>query len=1730
MQRYLTLTTQDSEEVYGLTTKEALTRLHDSIQTVLDEYNISCKNRKRQLWWRDTLYFKSRYTTLCWTSAAALVLNSLALFVAHFASDGSRYSDTCLLEGFVILFLVSVNFWLVGRDNKLRHAEIPHRVQAVLRQLKEARSRCEWSAENYPHLFSPHAPCITLQWTYRDGKIINLPWALLVTGDVIVIRPGQTVPGNCVPLEPSDNAATHDSLYMFQEKDGPPLRSQETYIPPAQMAHELFSAPTARVPYPNKKYVLQETPYLVNLRLALDQFLDRPVTYYNRLRHLLIISCIEQLALPFTVVSVLFVNLLKFIYLRQWLGHWTEVFLLQPVSVSLPLLPITFPAAWLVLDSLGMARLQALIHVPMHVQAIQVNNFNRNVVDPFEETDLAESKISVPEIKFRDVWNNFVELLQGRGEIPSRSVNLLHVLGSVTCWHHWAPVFRTTIHIVVPEEDDEEEATSKSSYMPTEYNTCQTVAEVLDLTHDHSSPFRLQFDDHAWRHHLNSLKPLGLAILLNTCNMSTHEHYNQFCSHVTCEAIHNEDLVPVINRRQLHQVDSQLWTVNLTVQPKASVYSPDLMKLFVTQSDMVRRDIKFARTLSIAKLKFPFPHMMAVVVREQSRGALQLMSQGTADIILDSCVEFWDGHDLCPLSAGDRKKVLDFYQRTSLTSYCSAFSYRPLTRGVHSNLSNVYLELPSDCKHLYMPHRSPTPLAWDFRNVLDPRFKGVLGQFHSTDSLLGNDAKDEDITDVEGCFELQCNQVFIGMVTMQYQAQTDMVQLIDELERACVRFVHFSKENELRSRVFSEKMGLESGWNCHISLLSERNSCGPLNTALRSDSDHLESGATPCHGFSSPSSLQHTHVSQKQDGCPEEGVGLLQSRVSEPAFAWRESGKPFRKNHPPVHPTKIRTSISPSSAVELNTTTVLANYAAETGNNHFVNSRVLSFSAPSAINLEFSQVKFEEETNNDWFEESLPNKSALSHREHESQDSMLMHSDDLNSQQEMWRSLSCLTDSTEQEAPVNFDMSNRLGSGTHFKVMSQTNRPGPTVLVTVYIERVATRAVLCNGVIFLSLGCVAFIMASDAVLLLGVPTIEGLSGWVDLADVAALFHTRAKLPRGIENIRPHLEKIDNVPLLVSLFTDCTPSATRDMLHIMQEYGEVVCIIGSSASAENMPIFLQADARHIHTRFVVLDVQGAFDSVSHSGLLLKLLALSCALRSLALYFASWELLLNRAKTQAIVFTRRHPGHFPPLLFGGVVLPWQDSVHYLGVTLDRRLHFIDHFTNVRNKARGVILAVEPLYPQVCQKLPVFVPPNPNQGSSPVDLSRALNSIACSLSFRREDPISIFHLIMEVSARALVGLDKLCQSRHYMQSMWNCVQFWMCCSASLCIAQVLGILFMLPPLLPVGPLLWLVCLVIPALSISLVGIPTDPRVMQRATGKNQYIVSTRVAVFVLWCYGSKFLPAMFMVIVFYVLSLSYLCAEIALATNSSCAVIYPNAGPLGESWSGHQYTLLTVQHATLVLLVVHFVVISISFVQRESSIWQGSPHHNKAWLIAALYTGSLLAFSSEDRVFTGGIKQIPPHMIIFGAFSPIIVFFINEVIKREEINSPMASLVLTDSLQLTFDSQHLGIYSSPMASLVLTNSSQLTSDSQHLDHCPDGCLQIITLCRGTIQYIDTHALHTGYFKSPHYGQRSCLLLLAMRMRCQMRMCTDLRWLVLRCDWFSCAEHLEQSGQSRE
>ncbi|RUS34188.1 hypothetical protein BC938DRAFT_482020 [Jimgerdemannia flammicorona] len=69
---------------------------------------------------------------------------------------------------------------------------------------------------------------------------------------------------------------------------------------------------------------------------------------------------------------------------------------------------------------------------------------------------------------------------------------------------------------------------------------------------------------------------------------------------------------------------------------------------------------------------------------------------------------------------------------------------------------------------------------------------------------------------------------------------------------------------------------------------------------------------------------------------------------------------------------------------------------------------------------------------------------------------------------------------------------------------------------------------------------------------------------------------KARLPRGIDKIRPHLENVDDIPLHVSLFAECTPEATREMIRIFQEYGEVVCCIGNALNAKNTASFALAD--------------------------------------------------------------------------------------------------------------------------------------------------------------------------------------------------------------------------------------------------------------------------------------------------------------------------------------------------------------------------------------------------------------------------------------------------------------------------------------------------------------------------------------------------------------------------
>ena len=69
----------------------------------------------------------------------------------------------------------------------------------------------------------------------------------------------------------------------------------------------------------------------------------------------------------------------------------------------------------------------------------------------------------------------------------------------------------------------------------------------------------------------------------------------------------------------------------------------------------------------------------------------------------------------------------------------------------------------------------------------------------------------------------------------------------------------------------------------------------------------------------------------------------------------------------------------------------------------------------------------------------------------------------------------------------------------------------------------------------------------------------------------------AQMPHGVEAIKEHLYGVDNVPLLVSLYTDATADTVNQMVNVFRGFGEIVMTIGSGYREANRNVFRDSDA-------------------------------------------------------------------------------------------------------------------------------------------------------------------------------------------------------------------------------------------------------------------------------------------------------------------------------------------------------------------------------------------------------------------------------------------------------------------------------------------------------------------------------------------------------------------------
>ncbi|XP_078691298.1 transmembrane protein 94-like isoform X2 [Branchiostoma floridae x Branchiostoma belcheri] len=1109
----------------GLTTSEGLDILHTDISRLLREVDI--KNRTGNNSWAP-FHHRNVRSTLPWTTIAIWVLQGAALFVAYgmVAQDMDR-RDSLVVEAFVVLLVAMVSCYLTGWDGKLHQEEMIDKVKVALKEIEGCiQSCCElgWEEKLYPDLYMPSCPAITATWTYRDGQLVNLPAALLVRGDIITLRPGQTTPVRCRQLE-------GDSSLELQPGD--------TYSPSVPDSEEPPSSPRSVPPLKPCRFLVTQTAFTTNIRMCLENCHRRPVSVQDRERHD-IHRLVEWRLLPLILALVLLVNLLRYFLLRDDVGHWAEMLLVLPVYTILPLLPPLFPWLWLGLNTYGTARVLAL----MQAGKTQQEYWSFEHIDVFEEEEEERFLLtqSLP-VQWRSVRVLMWEVLTGRTESLPRTANILHTLGSVTalCCVDKRGVLSCPnaspekVFFLTSLEDDgmgsdvssetdpksnnlaenmvnssredvnidletrdvsfkantellqrDKSVENKETHRPSKKQTSNTPAksqsqenlqkdavvdtkavlqesfseeeffechaEVLDITADPHSSSGIQFDDTRWERHLNSLKPLGLNILLNICNPLAVERNSSFMDHLNCVSRDMGGRAILRYRRCLCQLVHQIG------------FSDKVLELFKLKTQVAAyRGLgtglgqdQLARRSSFLRNKLPMPNMVSVVTKDYTTGMLQLLTHGTADIVLDSCTDFWDGIDLCPLTDKDRKKILDFYHRMSLSAYCSAFAYRPLEKDevapipldeqkpisvqpVSRHLGEVFYELP--VREMDEPRGPDAPVS-DTRpeDLSSPILTDPSGSLGDSNHSLSSHGKGRSIKKEQDWFSAQSRQVFIGMVSAQYQAKQDVVHMIEDLDTACIRFVHFSAEDELRSRIFSEKMGLEAGWNCHISLLSSPEDRSRHSSGPDGDRSRHSSGDTEVPARRSKLQLLGSHA--------EERVPILEH--SQVTFRDEVS-----EHLLPESPEHNVLDINRDSGRNLD----VQDFSGNQGSTDGVNvSRQCSYESQNyRYGGEFG-----------------------------SQDNVLIRDDRHDD------IISMETDVTSHHSDV-FDMTNR-----------------------------------------------------------------------------------AKLPRGIDNIRPHLENVDNVPLLVPLFTDATPQATKEMLKIMQEYGEVVCCVGSSTNIQNTGVFLQAD--------------------------------------------------------------------------------------------------------------------------------------------------------------------------------------------------------------------------------------------------------------------------------------------------------------------------------------------------------------------------------------------------------------------------------------------------------------------------------------------------------------------------------------------------------------------------
>ncbi|RLN68148.1 hypothetical protein BBJ28_00026590, partial [Nothophytophthora sp. Chile5] len=219
-----------------------------------------------------------------------------------------------------------------------------------------------------------------------------------------------------------------------------------------------------------------------------------------------------------------------------------------------------------------------------------------------------------------------------------------------------------------------------------------STSTVLDLHAERHCDTGLKFEDPKWKQHLSSLKPIGLAIMVND-DEDPASHYDENMRYLVNETLRPADdggvrdpyLRSCVQRLSAHirMLPFPKYLLNLSREMGFSV-ADDLSVFQRRQSihiicprlahhehtndhhDQGQEDTRYRGNLK--------SHLYSTVVLDKRSHRHQLLSRGHPTVVLAHCSEYWDGKSICPLTSEKQRAILDMYNQWRVEDLdCIAF-------------------------------------------------------------------------------------------------------------------------------------------------------------------------------------------------------------------------------------------------------------------------------------------------------------------------------------------------------------------------------------------------------------------------------------------------------------------------------------------------------------------------------------------------------------------------------------------------------------------------------------------------------------------------------------------------------------------------------------------------------------------------------------------------------------------------------------------------------------------------------------------------------------------------------------------------------------------------------------------------------------------------------------------------------------------------------------------------